>query len=91
MFGVDFRVIILILVMAYLIYYLGCKNVILEHKVQELECGTKSSNPDELINPKKEVVNIDEQPKKSRELYSKINSIVQDKLGISARELILGR
>lgn len=76
--------------MAYLIYYLGCKNVILEHKVQELECGEKSFPKEGLINPKKEVAD-DDKPKQSRELYSKINSIVQDKLGISARELILGR
>jgi hypothetical protein len=87
MFGTDFRIIILILLMAYIIYHLGCKNIILEHRIQEIECGVKSIKKEEFSGPKKE----EDKPRQSRELYSKINSIVQDKLGISARELILGK
>lgn len=73
--------------MAYVIYYLGCKNIILEHRIQELECGEKPTKTEEFSGPKKD----DDKPRQSRELYAKINSIVQDKLGISARELILGK
>jgi hypothetical protein len=87
MFGTDFRIIILILIMAYVIYYLGSKNIILEHRIQELECGEKPIQKEEFSDTKKH----EDKPRQSRELYSKINSIVHDKLGISARELILGK
>jgi hypothetical protein len=87
MFGTDFRLIILLLVMAYVIYYLGCKNIILEHRIQEIECGETPPKKEEFSGSKKD----EDKPRQSRELYSKINSIVQDKLGISARELILGK
>jgi hypothetical protein len=87
MFGTDFRIIILILGMAYLIYYLGCKNIILEHRIQELECDEKPSKKENFSEFKKD----DNKPKQSRELYEKINTIIYDKLGVSAREFILGK
>lgn len=73
--------------MAYVIYYLGCKNIIMEHRIQEIECEEKTDSKKECLSSKKD----DDKPKQSRELYEKINNIIYDKLGVSAREFILGK
>ena len=86
MFGVNIWYVLIIIALGYILYRRECRNIILEHEINDFKCKKKDKIPedDEEIAP-------DNTPKKSRELYSKMNDIVQKNLGISLREMVLGK
>jgi hypothetical protein len=70
-----------------LCYIIKCyhdENIVLKCKIDRLTSGESDTMKASKEEPP------ENNPKKSRELYSKINSIVQNKLGISVRDLVLG-
>lgn len=71
-----------IVVLYYYICHLQNENERLRMELYKIECR-QEMEPEKPPSPK-------DMPRKSRELYAKINSICQNKLGISARDLVLG-
>lgn len=88
MFGINIWCILIIILLAYCLYYNICENIRLRYELNDLRCEKK-----EQFRDKYEIDDTppENKPKKSRELYSKMNSIVQKNLGISLREMVLGK
>lgn len=86
----QWKYILIIVILAVAAYKFHNQVVVLEEKLKNCNCENNSTL--EGMNgggPKKE--SKSKQDSKRSELYTKIDDITQHNLGISARELILGR
>lgn len=85
MLGISLSGVFIIVFLLYLLYCKYKENIILCYEVEKIK------------KVKKEKLDLCEDettkntPEKSRQLYDKMNSIVQKNLGISLRDMVLGK